>query len=289
MSGASGLVGSRFVEMYGEDYEIANIDLTNNVNILDIASIEAFVDMHPSDTLIHLAAFTNTVEADKQKGDKAGLCYQVNVVGTENIANVCQKRKMHLVHISTDFVFDGTKKDMYVEDDLRSPIDWYGQTKAMAEEVVEQSNTDYTIIRIAYPYRANFDLKPDIITKIRTRLKDNTLPPQFTDTTITPTFVDDIARGFQVIVTQRKRGIYHMVGSTVVSPYDLAVAVARLYHYDELQVKKGLLETYLNDNPRPFARYGGVSNVKATQDLGLTFATLDQGLRMVVQQQKAAE
>jgi dTDP-4-dehydrorhamnose reductase len=280
-TGATGLVGSRFVELYEAEYDVANMDLTTGVDITDRESIRQFVADHPSETLIHLAAFTDTNAAFAQTGDKSGLCYRVNVEGTENIAAACREAGIHLIHVSTDFVFDGTKDTPYTEDDPRSPIEWYGKTKAMAEEVVEESGVGYTIVRIAYPYRQEFAAKPDLIKKIRTGLEAGHLYPQFSDSTITPTYVDDIARGFAKLVEDKSHGLYHFVGSTSLSPYELARQIATAFGFDPNVVKKGSLTEYLQTASRPFARHVAMSNSKAQKDLGLTFATLAEGLAAV--------
>lgn len=285
MTGASGLVGTRFVDMFANKYEIFNLDLTNNVDITSYDSVINYLDAHQAGTLIHLAAFTDTDKAFQESGDKNGLCYQVNVVGTENIVKACQTKNIHLIHISTDYVFDGTKSTPYVEDDPRNPLEWYGQTKMEAEDVVSQSGASFTIVRISYPYRGNFDLKPDLIKKIRLGLKSGDLSPRFTDTIITPTFIDDIARGFDKLVASKKEGIYHFVGSTPLSPYELARKVAAAYGFDPNIVKAGSLSEYLKNVSRPFARHVALSNQKATRELGLTFATIDQGLTEIKKQQ----
>jgi len=284
-TGATGLVGSRFLEMYGEKYEIVNLDLTTGVDITD-KSLESFIQAHPADSLIHLAAFTDANRAFAESGDKNGLCYRVNVVGTENILDICRKQRIHLIHVSTDFVFDGKKTTPYLEDDPVSPIEWYGETKAMAEEIVNGSESSWTIVRLAYPYRASYDLKPDIIKKIRAGLESGKLYPQFTDTLITPTFIDDIAQAFDKIIELKPQGIFHTVGSDSLSPYDLARKVASAYGFDPSVVKEGSLTEYLKTASRPFARTVIMSNVKASQTLGLHFASLDEGLSRVAQQVK---
>ena len=101
-----------------------------------------------------MAAFTNT-NANPSEND---LCRQINVDGTQNILDLCRKYNKYLIHISTDFVFDGTKTGIYTETDSVSPVngDVYAQTKAQAEKLVLDSRLPFAIIRIAYPYRSNF-------------------------------------------------------------------------------------------------------------------------------------
>jgi len=285
-TGATGLIGSRFVEMFEGKYDVINMDLTCGVDITKPETITAVVDVHPdAKTLIHLAAFTDTNQSFAQTGDKSGLTYQVNVMGTQNIASVCKEQGIHLIHISTDFVFDGLKATPYTEDDSLSPIEWYGATKAMAEDVVKSSGASYTIVRLSYPYRATYDLKPDLIKKIRAGLESGKLYPQFTDTTITPTFIDDIATAFDKIIQLKPTGILHTVGSDALSPYQLAQKVAMTYGFDPSVVKEGSLSQYLKTAARPFARKVAMSNQKASDILGMHFASIDEGLEAIKKQQ----
>ena len=232
-TGATGLVGSRFVEMFQDKYNVINMDLTTGVDITQAETFKPFFDAHKdAKVLIHLAAFTDPNKAFAKTGDKTGVCYRVNVEGTTNIASICRERGIHLIHVSTDFVFDGKQETPYLEESPLSPIEWYGQTKAMAETMVEKSGASYTIARLSYPYRAHFDAKPDLIKKIRAGLSSGTLYPQFSDSLITPTLIDDIARSFDKIIELKPKGILHLVGSDSISPYELAKKVAVSYGFD---------------------------------------------------------
>lgn len=285
-TGATGLIGSRFIEMFGDKYDVYNMDLTTAVDITDMDSLRVFITAHPdAKSLIHLAAFTDTNKAFAESGDEAGICYKVNVTGTQNIVNLCQEFGIHLLHVSTDFVFDGGKDTPYTEEDETSPIEWYGKTKAMAEQVVINSKISRTIVRLSYPYRANFELKPDLVKKIRAGLETGKLYPQFSDSIITPTLIDDIAVAFDKIIETKPQGIFHTVGSTSLSPYDLAKKVAIAYGFPESDVKEGSLAEYLKTAARPFARKVAMSNQKASQQLGIHFATLDEGLEIIKKQQ----
>ncbi len=285
LTGATGLIGSRFVELYGDKYQISNLDLATGVDITSVAQVEQFLSTHPADTLIHLAAFTDTARAEAEMGDKEGICYRVNVLGTRTISMGCKAHNIHLIHVSTDFVFDGTQNDPYTEDSPRSPLGWYGTTKALAEEEVEKSGASYAIARISYPYRANFDAKPDLIKRITTQLRSSSLPPRFSDSLITPTFIDDIATGFAKLIDTKAQGIFHLTGSSSHSPYELALKVAEAYNLDKSLVKEGSLTEYLSTSSTPLARFGVMSNAKAVAQLGLNFKTLDEGLIELKKQQ----
>lgn len=283
-TGLTGLVGSRLVELYSNDFDFHNMDLTTGVDITNRSSIEEFISSHPSDILIHFAAFTNVSAAHEQVGNKEGSCYQVNVEGTRNIANICKDKGIYLIQISTDFVFSGKENKEYTEDDPPDPIEWYGQTKAIAEKVVQDSLSNYSIIRLTYPFRANYDLKPDIIKNILKGLKNNNLPPQFADSIITPTFVDDIAHALNVFIKKKPLGIYHVVGSSHLSPYELARKVASVFGYGESLVKKGSLEEYKETTSRPYQQYLRTSNKKIKQELGINMSSIDEALEILKSQ-----
>jgi dTDP-4-dehydrorhamnose reductase len=283
-TGLTGLVGSRIAELLSEDYEFFNMDLTTGVDITEKDKIAAFVKQHPAKIMLHLAAYTNVNGAYEQTDDKSGLCYRVNVEGTRNIAQVCQENGIYLLSISTDFVFSGDKDEPYVEGDERNPIEWYGQTKAWAEEEVEKSGVKYAIARIGYPFRANFEAKPDIVAKTRAGIEAGTLYPQFSDMIITPTYVDDLARSIKAIFEKQPTGILHLHNSTSLSPYELAKTVAKVFELDESLVKEGSLAEYLKTTDRPYQRSLRMGIERAKKELGVKPMNFDEALEDIKRQ-----
>ena len=278
-TGLSGLVGSRIQELLSGRYQFIDFSLESGVDITNIDVLKkAFLKNKQADTVLHLAAFTDVSAAWEQKGDKKGLCYQVNVIGTRNIAELCAQHNKYLLHISTDFVFDGTKKTPYTEDNHPNPIEWYGKTKYWAEKEVEQSGARYCISRIAFPFRANFSPKLDLVRKIIKGLKENSLPPMFADQIITPTFIEDIADAVDGLINRTALGLYHVVGSTPVSPFELAVRIAEVFGFDEKKIQKGNLEEYLKKGNRPRQMNLSLSN-KKIKSLGIKMRTLDEALK----------
>lgn len=281
-TGLSGLVGSRIVEL-NSDYHFTDLSLDTGVDILKPETIEPFFQNFIGDTILHLAAFTDTNAAWDQKEDKSGLCYQLNVVGTQNIVNLCQKYGKYLIHISTDFVFDGTKEGQYTEEDVPNPVEWYGQTKCEAEKIVGTINS--SIIRIAFPYRSQFKPKTDIIRKIISKLSAGETVTMFTDQLTTPTFIDDIAIGLQKIIEIKPAGVYHLVGSSAQSPYDMAKLIATTFGYDQDLIKPSSLTDYSKTSQaRPYAPNLALSNQKFATEFNFTPRTLTQGLEELKQQ-----
>ncbi len=283
-TGLTGLVGSHFSKTFQSKYEFFNLDLTTGVDITNPQKVDEFITSHSAPVLIHFAAFTNVNEAFKQTGDKSGLCYRVNVEGTRNIVNSCKKHGIYLVHISTDFVFAGDKQEPYTEDDPRHPIEWYGQTKAWAEEIIETELSNFTILRIGYPFRAHYEAKPDIIHKILTGLKSGNLYPQFSDMIITPTPIHTFSQILDRVVEQKPQGIFHAHGSTALSPYELARLVAQTFGYDPNQIKEGSLVEYLKTTDRPYQQYLHMDNSKIQQTLNITIPTIQEALEEIKQE-----
>lgn len=287
-TGLSGLVGSRIVELLKDKYEFVDFSLDSGVNILDIASLtSAFNKNKDAIAVLHLAAFTDTNAAWLQKGDKSGICYQLNVVGTQNILDLAQKYNQQLIYISTDFVFDGNKTTPYTETDTPSPIEWYGETKYLGEKVITNSGySNFNISRITYPYRAKFDTKIDIIRKVLTKLKNGEEVKMFSDQICTYTYIDDIAIALGYFIENKTTGIYHLVGSSFHSPFQMCQEVAKVFGLNQDLISASSLDEFIKSQPegsRPWQKTLITSNQKAT-NLGLNFCTLEEGLNKIKEQ-----
>jgi len=285
-TGGAGLVGTRIQELI--PYKFTDLDIaTSGVDITKPDQVDEAIRGSQAEVVVHLAAYTNVGGAVEQTGDKNGLCYRLNVEGTRNVAEAAQKHGKHLIAISTDFVLGGRKDVVYDEESPRDPVEWYGQTKAIAEEVVEQVGGSYTIVRIGFPFRANFPSRPDVVRSIQEKLKEGTLPPQFTDHIITPTFIDEIAGALQVVIDTRPEGIFQVVGSPSLSPYELARKVAKISGFNPDDIKEGLLTDYLAKTGRTYPQYLRVSNAKAKQELKVELSDIDTALEKIKKQQSA--
>ena len=287
-TGLSGLVGSRIVELLKDKFEFVDFSLDTGVNILDMASLSAAFELNKDAVaVLHLAAFTDTNAAWEQRGDKNGLCYQLNVVGTQNILNLTKKYNQQLIYISTDFIFDGTKTTPYLETDTPSPIEWYGETKYLGEKVITDSGySNYNISRITYPYRAKFETKVDIIRKVINKLKNKEEVKMFSDQICTYTFIDDIAVALGYFIENKTTGIYHLVGSSSHSPYEMCLEIANVFNLNKDLISASSLDEFIKSQPvdsRPWQKTLITSNQKA-KNLGLNFKTLVEGLEEIKRQ-----
>ncbi len=278
-TGLSGLVGSRIQELLVNQYHFVDCSLDTGIDITRPDHLQRVFVQNPDATaVLHLAAFTDVNQAWEQRGDKNGLCYQVNVIGTKNIANLCAQAGCYLLHISTDFVFDGEKSGGYQETDAPAPIEWYGETKYLAEQEVVQSGAKHAIARIAFPFRSCFSQKIDLVRKIIEDFKNNSLAPLFTDQTITPTFIDDIAAAIHTLIKRKAIGIYHVVGSTSLSPYELALRINKVFKLNNRQIRKASLAEYVRKTGRPRQKNLTLINRRITA-LGVKMRTIDAALQ----------
>src|SRR5581483_207057 len=164
LSGSSGLVGSSFVELFGNDYNLVT-SKHRDFDITDSEKVKRFLYSDSPDVLVNFAAFTDVGAAENQRGNKNGLCWRVNVEGVRNLIDAVDLKKTHFIQISTDMVFSSSKDDPgpYDEDRERESdcekMTWYGYSKARAEEI----SSAITVIRIIYPVRASYAAKLDYL------------------------------------------------------------------------------------------------------------------------------
>lgn len=297
-TGLTGLVGSRVTELLDNVYEFEFINLENGVNILDKKSVFKAISSSKAPILIHMAAKTNVdgCELDKEK-DKKILSFKkksqkeeawvreqtawaINVFGTRNIIEACQSFNKKIIYISTDFVFNGQKK-LYSEDDLPDPINWYAKTKYEGEKLVQSSGLEWIIIRPAYPYRAFFE-RGDIVRNLILKLQRNEQLNMITDHIMVPTFIDDIANALDVLIQRKAKGIFHVVGSQAITPYELALKIAKEFNLDALLISKTTRREYFAAKaPRPFCL--NLKNDKIS-NLGAEMLSVDAGLREIKNQ-----
>jgi dTDP-4-dehydrorhamnose reductase len=306
-TGITGLVGSRIVELLTpKGFEFVNLSLETGVDISRPETMEdKFENNSDAEWVIHLAAKADVDGCERdQEEDMKILGYEemkrikemdteeiirraidfygrktawaLNVIGTLNIVNLCLKHHKRLIYISTDFVFDGNKDEAYIEEDLPNPINFYAQTKYLGEKIVQNLMKDYLICRIAYPYRANFLLKKDFVRGLIDRFKQNQQITAVTDQYITPTFIDDLVYGLEALISSNQKGIYHLVGSSSLTPYEAASLIAKVFEFDTSLIKKTSREVfYAGRALRPF-------NLKLSNDkiknLGIKIKRFEEGL-----------
>src|SRR5579859_5253189 len=254
--GASGLVGTRLKVLLQSKYQIDNLSLETGLDITDPQTLQIVEEDVSHTTVIHLAAKADVdgCERDRALGIN-GDAYRINVLGTKNVVEACLKQRKKIIYISTDFVFDGQKEvdQQYTEEDMPNPLNWYGWTKYEGEKIVLASGLPYMIIRIAYPYRPVPGPRNDFVQSIKERLGAKQPVPAVTDHVMTPTFLDDIAIALDALLNHDAQGVFHVVGSQSLTPYDAALTIAKTFDYHTSLITKTTRNVFFKDRAiRPF-------------------------------------
>jgi dTDP-4-dehydrorhamnose reductase len=299
-TGLTGLVGSRLVELL-QNHQFENISTSTGVDITNTDQVFNAISSSSAEIVLHLAAKTNvdSCEEDKkedlkilgqedsirreQEWSQKKTAWAVNTFGTQNIVRACEKTKKKFFFVSTDFVFDGDAppQNGYTEDIIPCAINWYGQTKLEAENITQKATIPWTIIRIGFPYCAR-GKKSDLLRTFLTRLTQKQPIAAVIDQIITPTFIDDIALAINTLITHNATGIYHVVGSQSLTPFDVAQTVAKKFNLDSSGISKITRnEFYKNKAPRPFQLK--VNNDKISQ-LDISMKTFEQGVEEIKRQ-----
>jgi len=250
-TGLSGLVGSRVTSLLTPGFIFADLSKETGVDLMDFSKVRDMISASRSPWVFHFAAYTNVqgAESEKAKGEE-GVSWMVNVSATENIVNICRDTGKHLLYISTDYVFDGTK-DEYSEDDTPNPISWYGRTKYEGEKLVQSLGDRSLIIRIANPYRSHPVGKMDFVHKMLERMNSGLEIQAPSDQLFCPTFIDDLALSLEKLIFSDARGIYHVTSATGISPYEAAKEIALEYGYTDARITPVSYEEYFSGKAHP--------------------------------------
>jgi dTDP-4-dehydrorhamnose reductase len=240
LTGADGLVGSRIIELLNKDFEFIPLP-QSSMDITNKEQVDGALKNLDFDIFFHLAAYTNVPGAESNKE----LCFKINRDGTKNVFEAVNQKQKKFIYVSTDFVFDGINPP-YDEDSTPNPVGVYAQSKFEGEKV----GNDGMIVRIAYPYRANFELKKDFFRTFKSYLENGKTLSMITDSLMTPTFIDDIAYGLKYLFNNYSPKIFHLVGSESLSPYEAALTVAEAFNFDKSLIGKTTYEEYVKGKAR---------------------------------------
>ncbi|NVK52705.1 MAG: dTDP-4-dehydrorhamnose reductase [Flavobacteriaceae bacterium] len=209
------------------DFEYQDIDITNKE--LLVASI---LKIKPN-YIINTAAMTNV---DACENDKKG-CYDLNVNVVAHLIDVCQQTNAHLIHLSTDFIFDGVKGN-YNETDKPNPLSYYGETKLLSEKLLEDSSINFTILRTILVYGLVNDMsRSNIVLWVKESLEKGNEITIVDDQYRTPTYVEDLAIACKLSIDQNANGVFHISSNQLMSIYEIAQEIANTFQLDTTLIK----------------------------------------------------
>ncbi len=218
VTGGKGQLGMDCVQVLRESHEVLAIDL-NELDITRLADLEALVQKFMPSIIINCAAYTQVDNCEIERE----LAWNVNVMGTENLVKCSENQGGRLIHISTDYVFDGTKKipEPYVEKDKPNPVSYYGITKYESEKVVRKGADRHLILRPAWMYGINGHNFLKTMLKLALNNPENEIRV-VNDQYGSPTWAYGLALQIQRIIDTDAGGIYHATAEGYCTWFELA-------------------------------------------------------------------
>ncbi len=248
--GADGQLGSDITSKLKKDGFSVNELFRKDIDISDRNSVNnIIVKKTDSDLIINTAAFHHV---RKSENDPV-TSFKVNGIGAANLAYACRETKKKLIHISTDYVFDGTKGEPYIETDLPNPVNVYGNSKLSGEYFIRSIMEDYHILRLSGIYGSHICIGKgyNFVDKILKIGEEKGEVKVVTDEVLTPTFTEDIAEQVSLMISKNcKTGVYHVSAEGSCSWYEFAKEIFRIKD-NGVKVKKALSGEFGNGVIRP--------------------------------------
>jgi len=224
-----------------EDFNYISIDITEK------EELDKKLEQIQPDFIINTAAMTQVDDCETNKQ----ACDILNVDVVKWITSFASKSKTHIIHLSTDFIFDG-KKGYYKETDKPNPLSYYGLSKLKSEQVLKDSKINFTILRTILVYGKVFDMsRSNIVLWVREMLEKNKEITIVDDQYRMPTYVEDLAMACKIAMDKKALGIYHISSNTLLSVYEIAQQIAETFDLNKNLIKPISTSTLNQTAPRP--------------------------------------
>jgi len=286
ITGANGMLGQRAVEYYSskENIELlatsvedkSVIDSVEYIpcDIKSRESIKKVIYDYCPDFVVHTAAFTNVDLSEKMRED----AWKINVKGVEYIAEAARAIDAQIIHISTDYIFDG-KNGPYHENDLPNPIGYYGRTKLASENALKISGTLFTILRTNVLYGFARNSRPDFVRWVINSLTKKERIRIVKDQINNPTFIDDLVQAINKIIEFKKTGIYNIGGKEFLSRLEFTNRIADYFKLDRNLITPITTEELNQPARRPLK--SGLWTLKAETELGYKPHSISESLMVM--------
>lgn len=295
ITGSNGLLGQKLVKLIldrGEDELIATARGANRLpyaqddyrfDVMDITNreqVREVVARHRPEVVIHTAAMTNVDQCELEKE----ACWDQNVNAVKYLIEACADNNTFLLHLSTDFIFDG-ENGPYDEEAVPNPVSYYGESKLAAEKLLENSTIDYAIARTVLVYGIAHDMsRSNIILWVKKSLEEGKEIKVVDDQLRSPTLAEDLAMGCYLIAKKKASGIFNICGKDLLNPYEMAVKTAQFFNLDMRTMQRADASSFSQTAKRPPKT--GLLIEKARTVLGYEPHSFDEGIAIVADQIK---
>jgi len=284
--GANGMLGQRTIEFYKPNKNVllfaCSIEenpLFNDVdylccNITERDKIKEAVYNFLPDVIINAAAYTNVDLSETERE----TVWKINVKGVEHLAETARVIDAQIIHISSDYIFDG-ENGPYTENDKPSPLGYYGRTKLASENVLKISGALFTILRTNVLYGVTSKSKADfvewLIDTVRSGKPVRVVDDQFSN----PTFIDDLVQAINKVIEFRKHGVYNIGGKEFLSRYEFTEVIADYFGLDKSLIAP--IKTKELDQAARRPLKSGLITLKAEAELGYKPVTIRESLAII--------
>ena len=283
--GANGFIGRRILNRLYPNHQVLACSLHpdilpeegyqfETIDMLDYTAMTTLLNDFQPEIIINASALS-VVDYCEQHPEEA---YAMNVTAVKHLAEYSRAHACRLIHLSTDFVFDGSSSIAYTETDTPNPVNYYGKTKQWSEEVIEQLCTDYAVARVEVVYGLPYPKQHgNIVHLVKTRLEDGQGLRVVSDQFRSPTFVEDIAWAIEKLLSNQYQGIYHICGGETLSVAEIAFRAAKFFNLDTSLIEPITTEAMNEATPRP--PFTPMSVEKAQQAFGYQPSALEEGFK----------
>lgn len=253
-----------------------------SMDITKAGEVSALIEKYRPQVIINTAAMTNVDACESNQQN----CYDMNVAAVQTLAMLCKQYHIHLVHLSTDFVFDGTAGP-YREEDIPNPLSYYAWSKLESEKTVQQLLNDFTIIRTIIIYGVVDDKqRSNVVLWTINALRNHQTIHVISDQFRSPTLAEDLADACVQAAIKRAKGIYHVSGSETMSILEMVNRTADFFALDKQFIKPVTTAELNQPAKRPLVT--GFIIDKAKRDLDYRPHSFAEGLELVKQQLNAS-
>ena len=292
VTGSNGLLGQKLIELLSQKENIQLVALSKGENrckvshhysyhSCDLTQHEAFekvINIENPNVIINTAAMTN-VDACELNPEQ---CNALNVDAVQNIVRICEQKNIFLVHLSTDFIFDGMKSP-YDEKATPTPLSHYGVSKMKAEECILKSKVRASILRTAIVYGVVNDMsRTNIVLWAKAALEKKEQIKVVNDQYRCPTLAEDLAQICFLVSEKEAQGIYNATGKDYMCIYEMVERIADFWQLDKSLMTETSSEVLNQPAKRPYKTELKIG--KAIQELGYNPRDFEQGLQLINEQ-----
>lgn len=291
VTGSNGLLGQKLTALLQKDKSIHFIATAKAASVVPIANgeyhrmdisdadeVNRIVSQTRPDVIINTAAMTQVDQCQLEQE----ACLNANVRGVENIIAAARNNGAHLIHVSTDFVFDG-KQELMDETAIPNPVNFYGECKLAGEKLIQESNIPWCIVRTVLVYGITKDMsRSNIVLWVKNNLEQGKPIKVVSDQWRTPTLAEDLASGCYLAATKKATGIYHISGTDFMSVHEIAIRAAQFFKLDTSLISPTDSSQFTQPARRPLKT--GFIVEKARRELGYNPHTFEQGLSVLASQ-----